>query len=228
MKAAAAALEEHTSKVERAVANFSRLAPLYRWMEWLSFGPFLSRCRFAFLDEMRSSNSALVIGDGDGRFTGRLLRINRMVHVDAVDASDAMLHQLLRRAGSDAIRVKAHVGDARQFDASQILPDLVATHFFLDCLTTAEVEALAMKLRGQMAPGKVWVVSEFAIPRSLYGQFFARPLVSALYLAFRLLTDLSIRSLPDHHAALLSAGFVLSRQEKWLGGLLVSEMWRAS
>ena len=88
-----------------------------------------------------------------------------------------------------------------------------------------EVASLAIELRGSMAPGAAWVISEFAIPDTPYGRFIARPLVFALYLAFGLLTGLCIRRLPDHHKALDDAGFMLTKQRRWIGGLLVSEMW---
>lgn len=225
MKVAALEFKEHEMHPGSTVADFNPLAPFYRWMEWFTFGPFLWKCRLAFLPEMRSRKSALILGDGDGRFTARLLQNNPQIEVDAVDASEAMLRQLVRRAGANAVRVRIQFADARQLNFRAGNLDLVATHFFLDCLTTAEVASLAKELHRRMTPGAIWVISEFAIPATTCGQLFASPLVSALYLAFRLLTGLTIRSLPDHRKALGDAGFVLSKHRKWLGGLLVSEVW---
>jgi ubiquinone/menaquinone biosynthesis C-methylase UbiE len=227
MKVATIELKEHELDMPDTIADFNRLVALYRWMEWLTFGPFLWECRLAFLPEMRCKKSALVLGDGDGRFTARLLRENPQIEIEAVDASEAMLRQLMRRAGHSAVHVRTHLADARQLDFLAGSFDLVATHFFLDCLTTEEIAPLATELRGRMAPGAAWVISEFAIPDTFYGRFVAGPLVSALYLAFRLLTGLAIRRLPDHRKALVEAGFMLSKQRRWLGGLLVSEMWLA-
>src|SRR6185437_1080687 len=62
--------------VRNDTPKFDRLARVYRWMEWLSFGPYLSRCRRAFLPQLRDARRALVLGDGDGRFTAALLRRN--------------------------------------------------------------------------------------------------------------------------------------------------------
>jgi ubiquinone/menaquinone biosynthesis C-methylase UbiE len=194
-------------------------------MEWLTFGPFLTRCRLAFLDELRSRKSALVLGDGDGRFTAQLLHVNPRIEVEAVDASEAMLRQLEGCAGSNAVRVRTNLADARNLNFASDRFDLVATHFFLDCLTTEEIASLAIELRGKMKSGAVWVVSEFAIPDTVFGKLIARPLVSFLYLAFRFLTRLSIRRLPDHRKALGNAGFLLAEQRHHLGGLLVSELW---
>ena len=228
MSATATQWKECAQPVHTRPANFDRLARIYRWVEWLTFGPALRRCRCVFLESMKASSAALVIGDGDGRFTARLLKSNSQVRVEAIDASQAMLNELLRRAGTDAGRVNATVADAREPISFAQRFDLVVTHFFLDCLSTAEVESLARNIRGKLAPGARWGVSEFAVPENGYGRWFARPLVWALYLAFGLLTGLRIRRLPRYRGALARAGFRLTRERRWLKGLLVSEIWEAA
>jgi SAM-dependent methyltransferase len=206
--------------------NFDRLAKLYMWMELVTFGPLLARCREAFLSEHVPARRAVVLGDGDGRFTAELLRVNSQVRIDAVDASSAMLDALLHRARQNAGRVSAHCADVRNWQPANSPYDLVVTHFFLDCLTTEEVRALATKVYGAVSPSAMWIVSEFAVPHSRFGRWVARPLVWLLYRAFGLLTGLKIRSLPDHDGALRNAGFTLTQRQCWLCGLLVSEMWR--
>ncbi len=210
--------------------DFNPLARLYRWMEYLSFGPWLALTRSAFLGRLVRSRRALVLGDGDGRFTARLLRANPTVEVDAVDASAAMLQELQRRAGPHAGRVRIHLADIRGWQpaAAAVPYDLVATHFFLDCLTTAEVESLATRMRPALAPSALWAVSEFAVPPGWLGQLIARPLVAGLYLAFGWLTGLAIRNLPGHAAALRTAGFTLIHRRSRLSGLLISELWSAA
>lgn len=207
--------------------NFDRLAGVYRWMEWLTFGPWLQRCRCAFLDELSDCRRGMVLGDGDGRFTARLLNANAEIVFDAVDLSPAMLNALMRRAGRHSKRVHAQVCDAREFHPARRRFDLIATHFFLDCLTTEEVSALAGTLRRAVQDSAIWLISDFAIPKTRFGRFVARPIVLGLYWAFGLLTGLRVRNLPDHASAMRQAGFALASRRTWLGGLLVSELWRA-
>jgi SAM-dependent methyltransferase len=212
--------------------NFNRIARLYLWMELVSFGPWLWWCRCTFLPEIAACRHALILGDGDGRFTARLLATNPAVQIDAIDASPAMLRSLIRRAGHNAARVRIHQTDARHWQpaAPNENPpyDLVVTHFFLDCLTTEEVQSLATKLRPAISPTALWLVSEFAVPPNWFGRLVARPVVRGLYLGFALLTGLTVRSLPDHSIALSHSGFILKKRRNWLGGLLTSELWSAS
>ena len=209
----------------RRAPNFDRLAGLYRWMEAVTFGPMLARCRNAFLPELRTARTALIYGDGDGRFTARLLHENGIVLVEAADSSRAMLKALMHRIGIQSGRVRIHPVDARLWDPPPGPYDLIVTHFFLDCLSTAEVAELARRLRSRVTPSARWVVSDFATPNTVFGWLIAQPLVTALYLAFDLLTGLNRIRLPNHQTALTEAGFTLRDQQKFLAGLLVSEVW---
>jgi SAM-dependent methyltransferase len=206
-------------------ADFDRLARVYCWMEWISFGPWLRRCRCAFLDRLSHHRRALVLGDGDGRFTARLLANNPSLLVDAVDASPAMLSELGRRAGAHRSRIQIQVADIRAWEPPAPTYDLVVTHFFLDCLTTDEIASLAIRIRSHLQPDAAWIVSEFSLPANRFGRFIAGTLIALLYRSFGILTGLKIRTLPNHRKALAQSGFILKQQRKWLGGLLVSEWW---
>ncbi|HUX68656.1 MAG TPA: class I SAM-dependent methyltransferase [Terriglobales bacterium] len=209
------------------MANFDRIAPLYRALEYGSFGPLLARCRAAWLPELGGSRRALVLGDGDGRFLARLLRQAPAVYVDSVDGSPAMLRRQLRRAqraGAQA-RVRLHRADARTFPPPGDAYDLVATHFFFDCLTEAELEALVARVVPRLAPNARWLVSEFAIADHGWRRLPMRLVVGGLYLAFRWITGLQVRRLPDYAAALQRHGLRRIACRPFLGGLLRAELW---
>jgi SAM-dependent methyltransferase len=204
-------------------ANFDRIARPYRWLEYLSFGRALQRCRTYFLPQLTTYRSALVLGDGDGRFLAALLAANPSLHADAVDASGAMLRLLTHRTADFGSRLTTHLTNALTFTPAHAY-DLVATHFFLDCLTQPELNALITRLIPHLTPDAHWVVSDFRVPTG----FLRHPagiLVGALYLAFRMLTGLRTTQLPDHAAPLTAAGFTRSAQQLSLSGLLTTEMW---
>lgn len=211
--------------------RFDRVAAIYQLGEYLSFGPMLERCRFSFVPELATTSRALVLGDGDGRFLGRLLAAAPQVHAHAVDASPAMLRRLRARATrlGAAARLTTTCTDIRTFAASASAEtyDLVATHFFLDCLTPDETDALALRLRPHLAPGALWVVSEFEVPEA--GRLRAacsRATISGLYAAFRVLTGLRVRRIPPWRESLARTGFTRRSSRSFLGGLLVAELWQ--
>jgi SAM-dependent methyltransferase len=212
----------------RGAPNFDGVAHHYRWMELVTFGPWLQHCRRAFLGDLAGCRRAAVLGDGDGRFAAQLLRDHSTIEIDAVDASAAMLRTLLQRAGTSAARVHVDCADARTWQPANPPYDLVVTHFFLDCLNADEVRNLAERLHEALPPSGLWVVSEFAIPAGAFGRWVARPVVWTLYRAFALLTGLAVRNLPDHAAALRAAGFTLRQRRSFLRGLLTAELWAAA
>jgi ubiquinone/menaquinone biosynthesis C-methylase UbiE len=211
--------------------RFDRVARPYRILEYLSFGSLLERCRFHYLHALASAKStkALVLGDGDGRFLARFLAACPNASADAVDASPAMLRLLRARVARQGAehRLTTHCADARSLTPSACGYDQVATHFFLDCLTASETEALIRRLLPCLAPGARWVVSEFDVPSgSPTRGVLARGLIAGLYAAFRLLTGLRTRRIPPWRTLLAASGFTCLASQSFLGGLLVTEVWQ--
>jgi ubiquinone/menaquinone biosynthesis C-methylase UbiE len=208
--------------------NFDPVARPYRWLEYLSFGPWLSRCRSAQLRHLAGAHRALVLGDGDGRFLARLLAANTTITADVVDSSHSMLRILDRRIRRSIPqghrRICLHHADALEWNPSGSY-DLIVSHFFLDCFSPHQLGQLFDSVIPHLHPGAQWVISEFAIPHNAFAASLARGLIALLYRAFRLLTGLSIRALPDYAAALDRRGFVCTQDRRYLAGLLCSQVW---
>jgi len=208
--------------------NFDPIARPYRWLEYLSFGPWLVRCRSAQLEHLAGAQHALLLGDGDGRFLARLLAANTTLTVDVVDSSHSMLQILdrrIRRSGPQARqRICLHHADALEWNPAGSY-DLIVSHFFLDCFFPHQLEQLFDRVLPHVRPGAQWVISEFAIPKNAFAAYFAKWLIGLLYRAFGVLTGLSVRALPDYAAALLRHGFVPGQERRYLAGLLCSQVW---
>jgi SAM-dependent methyltransferase len=217
-----------------APPNFDLIARLYRWFEYLTLGKALENCRNHFLPQLLDRRHALVLGDGDGRFLAQLLKQNPNVHADAVDISAAML-QLLRQRCKAAtpnavVRLHTHHANAITVPLQQRSVgyerryDLVVTHFFLDCFAEPELNTLISRIAPTLAPGALWLISDFCIPPGPM-RLPAKLLIRSLYLAFRLLTGLRTTRLPDHTTPLTEAGLTRIAQQHRLSGLLTTELW---
>jgi ubiquinone/menaquinone biosynthesis C-methylase UbiE len=211
-----------------ATVNFDRVAQAYRWMEYLSFGPWLVRCRCAQLIHLDGARHALLLGDGDGRFLARLLQACPALTADVVDSSRSMLRLLDRRilrAGPQARqRICLHHADVLEWNPPGTY-DLIICHFVLDCFFPGQLEQLLDRLLPHAIPGAQWVISEFAIPRNVFAAYLARRLIHVLYRAFGVLTGLAVRALPDYAPCLLSRGLVPAHERRYLAGLLCSQVW---
>jgi SAM-dependent methyltransferase len=191
-------------------------------MEYLTFGRSLERCRTHFLPRLADRRSALVLGDGDGRFLAALLAANPKLVADAVDSSAAMLRLLKSRANA-GLRLRTHHTSALNYSPDRRY-DLIVTHFFLDCLTQFEVDTLCARLVPYLRPHTLWLVSDFQIPTGPMRRP-ARAIVRLLYLGFRILTGLRTTALPDHATALSGAGLSCIAEHRSLAGLLITQLW---
>jgi SAM-dependent methyltransferase len=204
--------------------NFDRVARLYRWAEYLTLGPLLQRTRTHFLPQLPPLHHALLLGDGDGRFLAQLLSTQPTLQALAVDTSATMLHLLRQRCQPFSGRFQILHASALTL-APATAPDLIATHFFLDCLTQPEVDALTQNLAGHISPGTLWLLSDFGQPRPRALRPLAALYIRALYLAFRILTNLRVTHLPDPQSALIRAGFRRIARHDLLCGLIYTEIW---
>lgn len=186
----------------------------------------MQRRRVAFLNTVCDARRGLVLGDGDGRFLNAFVQAAPEAEVDALDSSPAMIALARRRTGPG--RVCFHRADAREFAFAPGAYDVIVTHFFLDCLTDAEVARLVPRIAAATATGARWLVSEFALPAGGLARWRAAVWIWLSYRAFGWATGLRARRLPDYGAALRAAGFGLERAEAACGGLLVSQLWRRS
>jgi ubiquinone/menaquinone biosynthesis C-methylase UbiE len=211
----------------RSEPNFDHIARPYRWLEYLTLGRALERCRNRYLPRLLDRRQALILGDGDGRFTSNLLDINQKIRVVAVDTSAVMLELLRRRSApaiqNDPARLRAVQQNALDYlpDSS---PDLIVTHFFLDCLDQPDLNLLVSNLSRHVSTGALWLISDFQIPTGNM-RIPARLYVRTLYLAFRLLTGLRVTHLPDHAKPLAGAGFIRTARQTSLFGILATEIW---
>ena len=210
--------------------NYDPIARPYQWLEYLTLGRTLERTRLHYLPTLTRQQHALVLGDGDGRFLARLLAQNPTLHADAVDTSATMLQLLRQRceaaSPTAATRLHTHQANALSFTppTSQKY-DLVVTHFFLDCLTQPELDTLVARIAPILAPGALWLLSDFRIPTGPM-RLPAKLLVRSLYLGFRIITGLRTTHLPDHATPLAKAGLTRTAHHHLLGGVLATELWQ--
>lgn len=204
--------------------NCDPIARAYRWFEYAAFARALERRRFRYLSAIGNTESALILGDGDGRFLARLLATAPAAHVQLVDSSQRMLELARLRACSS--RVAYQHADARNVTLLPAQFDLVATHFFLDCFDSEDLPRLIRRIAESARPDAIWLVSEFRQPIRGVRAAWAWMWLHVLYLFFRITTGLRVKGLTDPRPFLEASGFKLEQAEEAWFGLLASEVWR--
>jgi SAM-dependent methyltransferase len=204
--------------------SFDRLAPHYRWMEWLLAGRKLQRCRTTFLDTLPRARHALLLGEGNGRFLQEFLRKQPGAQVTCVDASPQML-KAARRSARENARVTFVCCDVNEWEPSHGEFDLVVSNFFLDCFRPEQIEFIAERISAALTDDARWLIADFCEPRGGWRKWRARAILQAMYCFFRWTTALPAKRLTAPDVILARHGFELRERRTFEWGLLQSDLW---
>ena len=204
--------------------NFDRVAPHYRWLETLAFGNQLQEARTAFVREIPSPRRVLILGEGNGRFVAEFVRAHPAAAVDCIEASERMIELAQQRVNAPQVHfIHANVRDT-PLEAGTY--DLIVTHFFLDCFADAELCEVVEKLAAAATMDASWLLADFRLPNSGWRRFHASLWIWAMYLFFRLTSEVQTRRLDDPSPCLRESGFECVRQQRSRFGMIKSELWR--
>lgn len=207
--------------------NADGIAPFYRWIEYAAFGTTLERARVEFLSWASKAERVLILGEGDGRFLRALLQCNGRARVDIVERSARMIGLARKRVPETAhSRVQFHLLDLTRDPLPAGPFDLVVTLFVLDVLNFSDTTAFIENVVRNMAPGALWLITEFQEPSGWIARMHARLWLFVMYRFFALTTGLSVSSLPPYRTVLQTKGWVEVAHRERRFGLIRSQVWR--
>lgn len=203
--------------------SFDRLAPHYRWLEWVTAGRVLQQARVAHLAALDSSENILLVGEGPGRFLNALRARRPDVPITVVDSSEHML----------AMAQEVALGPTtfEQVDLTHTaLPskrwDAVVSHCFLDCFAPATLEHVITNLAQAATPQADWLITDFALPTAGWQRTRARLIHALMYRTFRLTTHLEAHRWTDPSPNLRTRGFQLTQRIPFNHGLIHADRWQ--
>ncbi len=208
--------------------SFDVLAPHYRWMELVSAGEMLQRCRTAFLRRVPAVENILILGEGNGRFLLECRRRFPDATITVVDASARMIELARKRLARQGVTNRSI--DFIRADALTWTPparafDLIVTHFFLDCFRGDQLGVLIPKLARAAAPGANWLLADFQAAPAGWRRHRSRFILWLMYRFFIAATRLPARTLTAPDELLERSGFNLRAREIYDWELLHSDWW---
>jgi ubiquinone/menaquinone biosynthesis C-methylase UbiE len=208
--------------------SFDAIAPWYRALETVAFGSALQRARVAWLNEIGAPRRALIIGEGNGRFLGELLRTYPAVEVDCVDSSERMLALARQQIGEGGTDPRVHFlhADIRSWTLPPATYDLIVTHFLLDCFCEDEIVKTVARLANAATANASWLLADFREPSANIARLHARAWLFAMYQFFRFTARIEAHELIDPSPFVGRHGFTLEGQRLFRGGMVKSEIWR--
>lgn len=191
------------------------------------FGKKLEYARFDCLSifETGKPQRALVLGDGDGRFSYNALKLNPHLSIDSIEQSSSMREQARKRIqqlGKDDARRHAHIAyNALTYSFPISEYDIVVVQFFLDCFESSNANRLLSKLaRALKANGKL-AYADFSVPGRYPTKLIGKTVVSFLYLFFRMTANIESKRLPT---LVWPDSLELTLKRQIMDGLVVCEI----
>ena len=200
--------------------SFDTLAPFYAFIERVRFGGELQSARCACLKCLPAPKSALVLGDGDGRFLQWALKAWPETAFTYVDSSPGMAQRAKQRAGTE--RVHYVINDVESFLTDSPCYDCVMTHFFLDCFPNKKLATLVPKIAQHLSTDGHWIVTDFVDT----GRPWHRFNLWLMYRFFRISTNIEAGALEDIQYHLKKVGLTCDHTDPFLRGFIASSRWR--
>ena len=205
--------------------SFDRIAPHYRWLEAVTFGTALQKARTRWIEEISAPKTVLIVGEGNGRFLRKCLRVHRNAAVDCVDTSARMLERARRYVDEGANRVRFFQEDILSWTPPGSY-DLLVTNFFLDCFGPGELKLIVRKLAQAATPGAYLLLADFSVPETFLARVHAKIWLAAMYWFFRAAAGIRATRLVDPTTELEANGFVRLTRSHWRLGLVKSDLWQ--
>ncbi len=211
------------------LVSFDKLAPHYRWMEFVLAGEKLQRARTAFLPQVTDAQRILILGEGNGRFLTACRHALPNARITCVDASARMLaiaRSRLMGTGQSLNKVEFVTANALMWPAPANSFDLIVTHFFLDCFAPQELDHVVTNLARAARPKAAWLLADFQTPAGGVARYRAVAIHRLMYFFFRAVTGLSARKLTNPDALFQRHGFALRDRSVSDWGLLRADWWQ--
>lgn len=207
--------------------SFDRIAPHYRWLEAILAGNVLQRARTAWLAATPPPRQALLAGEGHGRFLAAALAAWPDTRFLCLDASTVMLQTAARQvATKDRPRVSFLHTSLPDWHAPAPTFDLVVTHFFLDCFTSALLDPVIESLAAAATPRAAWLIADFTLPDAGPPRWRAAAIHTLMYAFFRRATRIPARHLTPPEPLLARHGFFSTHSTTFEWGLIRSGLWQ--
>jgi len=209
--------------------GFDRITFIYDAMaQVLSFNR-INKSQLAFLSQLSTQSTCLILGGGTGYFLQKLLEQNKTIQITYVDASAKMIaaakKRITKTLPNELHRVHFICKDvaAVAFD----IYDVIVCNYFLDVFDDAYVNRLLEQFKKHLNAERLLYITDFTISAAKgLMQWSTKAGLKMLYRFFKWTTALPANQLPNIETIVLQHNFVLLQSETFFKGVLKCSLYK--
>lgn len=217
--------QSNTNNKKSVGKGFDRIAFFYDKMAAFASFNQINKSQFAFISQISTQSTCLILGGGTGYFLQRLLATHKTIQITYVDASEKMIEyskrRILKHQPEDLHRISFVCADVADFKFETY--DVIVCNYFLDLFEEKFIQILLMQFHTALSEGGILYVTDFVLYTSQSVQSYVSKInLWVLFHFFSFATNLQTKKLVDLEQQILLTRFKITIRKKFLGGMLQS------
>lgn len=208
--------------------GFDRIAPIYDVLTRIASFNQINKSQLAFLSQLSTYATCLILGGGTGCFLHKLLEENKTIQVTYVDASEKMIALAKKRISKNLPNELHRVTFICKCveDVELESYNVIVCNYFLDLFDDAYVSELILRFKKHMNKDGVLYITDFSIPEKGLMHWSTKVGLKMLYLFFRCTTNLSTQKIPAIDTIVKENGFYILHTKSFFKGILKCTVYK--
>jgi len=208
--------------------GFDRITFFYDAMACIASFNQINKSQLAFLSQLTTQTTCLILGGGTGYFLQKLLEENKTIHVTYVDASEKMIQYAQKRIKKnlpdELQRVTFICKDVDAFEFSDY--DIIVCNYFLDLFDQGRVRMLIQLYKKQLNQNGILYITDFSMSEDGIVAWTTKIGLKVLYKLFKWTTHISTETLPSIDKIVRENGFNVIQTKCFLRGILKCTLYK--
>ncbi|ELR68441.1 ubiquinone/menaquinone biosynthesis methylase [Fulvivirga imtechensis AK7] len=197
--------------------NFNTVAFIYDKLAGLVFGRSIIYAQVCHLRAVQPGSHILIVGGGTGWILEELDQLKMALAVTYVEPSSAMICRAMKRQPFKYIHVDFISAGYDGVSAGKEY-DILITNFFLDLFKEEHLDRVLKGLYTLLKPNGLWLVTDFVNT----DKYWQKALVRAMYVFFRLTTQIEADCLQDYATKLVAMKMSKASERQFYHGMIKS------
>jgi|GEM_PF-1585827 ubiquinone/menaquinone biosynthesis C-methylase UbiE len=217
------------NRYSNTASGFDRITFIYDVMTRLLSFNRINKSQLAFLSQLSTQQTCLILGGGTGYFLQKLLEQNKTIHIIYVDASAKMISAAQQRIAKELPEVVQRVtficNGVEEFVFGKY--DIIVCNYFLDVFDEMYADLLIQKFQHALSEEGLLYITDFTVPdKKGIIQWCTKAGLKVLYLFFKWVTSLPAKHLPPIESLLFKNNFMLFKSATFFKGVLKCSLYK--